>query len=107
MASVAAMSRQQLSVLSDLVGRWTGLYFPQDRYTELERGIVRASKDFGHRSVGSFVNLMLASELSTDQIQTLAWHLTIGETYFLRGKSTFVVLEKDILPEHFLQRRGK
>ena len=107
MASVAAMSRQQLSVLSDLVGRWTGLYFPQDRYTELERGIVRASKDFGHRTVGSFVNLMLASELSTDQIQTLAWHLTIGETYFLRGKSTFDALEKDILPELFLQRRGK
>jgi chemotaxis protein methyltransferase CheR len=102
----SAMSPAQLSLLSGLVGRWTGLHFPQDRYTELERGIARAAKDFGHRDVDGLVNLMMASELSTDQIKTLAWHLTIGETYFLRGKSTFDVLEKDILPELFLSRRG-
>jgi len=104
---MTAMSPTQLSLLSDLVGRWTGLYFPADRYTELERGIVRAAKDFGYRDVDALVNLMMASELSTDQIKTLAWHLTIGETYFLRGKSTFEVLENDILPELALARRGK
>ena len=104
---MTAMSPTQLSLLSDLVGRWTGLYFPADRYTELERGIVRAAKDFGYRDVDALVNLMMASELSTDQIKTLAWHLTVGETYFLRGKSTFEVLENDILPELVLARRGK
>ena len=104
---MATMSPTQLSLLSDLVGRWTGLYFPEDRYTELERGIVRAAKDFGYRDADALVDLMMASELSTDQIKTLAWHLTVGETYFLRGKSTFEVLENDILPELVLARRGK
>jgi chemotaxis protein methyltransferase CheR len=105
--TTAAMSPQQLSIVSDLIARWTGLHFPEDRYTELERGMVRASKDFGHRNIDQFVNQLMASELTADQIQTLAWHLTIGETYFLRGKSTFDVLEKDILPELIMQRKGK
>lgn len=104
---MAAIAPQQLSVLSDLVGRWTGLHFPEERYTELERGIRRASKDFGHRHVDQFVQVLLASELTAEQIQMLAWHLTIGETYFLRGKSTFDVLEKEILPELVMQRKGK
>jgi chemotaxis protein methyltransferase CheR len=104
---MTALSPQQLAVVSDLVGRWTGLHFPEDRFTELERGIQRAAKDFGHRSADQFVSSMMAAELSTEQIKTLAWHLTIGETYFLRGKSTFEVLEKDILPEMLMQRRGK
>jgi chemotaxis protein methyltransferase CheR len=104
---MSAMSPAQLGQLSDLVGRWTGLHFPEERYTELERGIARAAKDFGHRNIDAFVNVMMASELSTDQVKTLAWHLTIGETYFLRGKSTFDVLEKDVLPEVLAQRRGK
>jgi chemotaxis protein methyltransferase CheR len=104
---MAGISPQQLPVLSDLVGRWTGLHFPADRYAELERGIARASKDFGHQNVDSFVSSLMAAELSSDQIQTLAWHLTIGETYFLRGKSTFDVLSKEILPELILRRKGK
>lgn len=102
-----AMSPTRLSLLSDLIGRWTGLHFPEDRYAELERGIARAAEDFGHRDADAFANLMMASELTTDQIKTLAWHLTIGETYFLRGKSTFEVLEKDILPDILMARRGK
>lgn len=92
------MSPQQLEQLSDLVGRWTGLHFPRERWTDLERGILRASKEFGHRDAESMIARLASSSLSDDQIQTLAWHLTIGETYFLRGRSAFDVLEKQILP---------
>jgi chemotaxis protein methyltransferase CheR len=103
---MSAIPRQQLAVLSDLVGRWTGLHFPQERYAELERGLVRASKDFGHGGTSSFVNFCLTTpELTADQVQTLAWHLTIGETYFLRGGQTFGVLEREVLPEFLLARK--
>jgi len=104
---MSAIPPQQLAALSDLVGRWTGLHFPRERYPELERGLVRASKDFGHGSTAAFVNFCLATpSLSADQVQTLAWHLTIGETYFLRGSQTFGVLEREVLPEFLLARKN-
>ncbi|HMK92184.1 MAG TPA: protein-glutamate O-methyltransferase CheR, partial [Thermoleophilia bacterium] len=101
-----ALSDQQLSALSELIGRWTGLYFPPERHVDLERSLARAAKDFGHAGLGSFVNFLLTTaELTPDQVQTLAWHLTIGETYFLRGRQTFEVLEREVLPEFILARR--
>ena len=100
------LSEQQLAVLSDLIGRQTGLHFPHDRYAELERGLGRASRDFGLRSVDALVGQLTAAELSPDQIQKLAWHLTIGETYFLRGGTAFQVLEREILPKLLLARKG-
>ena len=103
---MSAIPPQQLAALSDLVGRWTGLHFPEERYVELERGLVRASKDFGHGSPSTFVDFCLTTpDLTADQVQTLAWHLTIGETYFLRGGQTFTVLEREVLPELLLARR--
>jgi chemotaxis protein methyltransferase CheR len=98
------MSPEQLEQLSSLVGRWTGLHFPRERWTELERGVVRASKEFGHSDAESFVTRLASSSLTNDQIQTLAWHLTIGETYFLRGGSAFVALEKKIIPKLVAER---
>jgi chemotaxis protein methyltransferase CheR len=104
---MSAIPRQQLAALSDLVGRWTGLHFPQERYAELERGLLRASKDFGHGSTTAFVNFCLTTpDLTADQVQTLAWHLTIGETYFLRGGQTFGVLEREVLPELLRARKN-
>jgi len=103
---MTAIPQPQLDALSDLVGRWTGLYFPAERHAELERGLVRAAKDFGHSSTTSFVNFRLATpQLTPDQVQALAWHLTIGETYFLRGRQTFEVLEREVLPEFLLARK--
>ena len=68
---------------------------------------MRASKDFGHGSTSAFVDFCLTTpSLTADQIQTLAWHLTIGETYFLRGGQTFTVLEREVLPELLLARRN-
>ena len=97
---MAAIPRQQLMALADLVDRWTGLHFPPERSAELERGLVRAAKDFGYPNTTSFVNFCLTTaSLTADQVQTLAWHLTIGETYFLRGTQAFDVLEHEILPE--------
>jgi chemotaxis protein methyltransferase CheR len=104
---MSGLSEQQLSVLSDLIGRQTGLHFPHDRYAELERGLGRASRDFGLRSVDALVGQLTSAELSPDQIQKLAWHLTIGETYFLRGGTAFQVLEREILPKLLLGRKGQ
>ena len=68
---------------------------------------MRAAKDFGYPNTTSFVNFCLTTaSLTADQVQTLAWHLTIGETYFLRGTQAFDVLEHEILPELLAARRN-
>jgi chemotaxis protein methyltransferase CheR len=104
---MAAIPRQQLVALAGLVDRWTGLHFPAERSAELERGLVRAAKDFGYPNTTSFVNFCLTTaSLTPDQVQTLAWHLTIGETYFLRGTQAFDVLEHEVLPELLEARRN-
>ena len=101
-----SIPRQQLAALAALVARWTGLHFPPERYAELERGLVRAARDFGHAGTTSFVNFCLTTpSLTADQVQALAWHLTIGETYFLRGSQAFDVLEHEVLPEFLLSRK--
>ncbi|MDF9409185.1 tetratricopeptide repeat protein [Pelotomaculum isophthalicicum JI] len=41
----------------------------------------------------------MSSHLSNYQIDILASHLTVGETYFYRDKKIFNVLEKHIIPE--------
>jgi chemotaxis protein methyltransferase CheR len=93
--------------LNDMVATRMGLYFPLERQVDLERGIVSAAKEFGNSDTESCIRWLLSSTLTQNQIEVLASHLTIGETYFFRDSATFQALEEHILPELIRQRRGK
>ena len=93
--------------LNDMVATRMGLYFPLERQVDLERGIVSAAKEFGYNDTASCIRWLLSSTLTQNQIEVLASHLTIGETYFFRDSATFQALEEHILPELIRQRRGK
>ncbi|MEW6614371.1 MAG: CheR family methyltransferase [Thermodesulfobacteriota bacterium] len=95
-----------LSQISDLVTARTGLRFPRERWDDLQRGIEAAAKEFGFDNAESCVHWLLSSSLTRDKIETLASHLTVGETYFFREEKGFRVLEEDILPELIASRRG-
>jgi len=49
---------------------------------------------------------MLSSALTQRELETLASHLTVGETYFFREKSSLEVFEQQIVPELIRTRRG-
>jgi len=93
--------------LSGFVTDRLGLHFPQHRWHDLERRISHAAVDFGFDNAKRCIEWLLAEELSPEQIGVLARHLTIGETYFFREKSSFEKLENLILPELIAARRGK
>lgn len=95
-----------LEQLSGFVEAWMGLYFPASRLTDLERGIRSATGEFGFDSTDSCIEWLLSSPLSNSQIEILASHLTVGETYFFRDKKLFEILEARILPEIINSRRG-
>jgi len=92
--------------LSDLLADQTGLHFPRERWRDLERGLRSASKEFGFEDGEECLRWLTTSRLDKNQIEILAGHLTIGETYFFRDKKSFEVLEKHLLPPLLQERRG-
>lgn len=94
-----------LDLVSSYVGSRLGLHFPKERSGSLQRGLERAAADFGLPDVASCARWLLSSPLSKHQIEVLASHLTVGETYFFRDRKLFEYLEKTILPARIRQGR--
>lgn len=87
-----------LSELSGLLAERIGLHFPKERWGDLDRGIVAAARVFGKVDAPVCARWLLSAPLTRTQIEILAGHLTVGETYFFREKRSFEVLEQHILP---------
>jgi chemotaxis protein methyltransferase CheR len=99
---------EQLSRFSDFVQAKMGIHFTRQRWSDLERGVAAAASEFGFDDVRMCIEWLMSAELLTrGQIEILASHLTVGETYFFRERQTFAVLADHILPALISARRGK
>jgi chemotaxis protein methyltransferase CheR len=87
-----------LSKLSEFLGTQMGLHFREERWIDLLKGIRSAAKEFGFSDVETCIQWLLSSPLKKSQIEILACHLTVGETYFFREAKIFDALEKHVLP---------
>lgn len=96
----------QWSQLSELVAGTTGLHFPRERWDDLKRGLVDAAQEFGFEDAAACVDWLLSAPPTRAQVQVLASHLTIGETYFFRDGPTLEAFTESILPELIRARRG-
>jgi len=75
-----------------------GLHFPRERWHDLEHGVSSAAAEFGFGDAETCIKWLVSSQLMKQELEILASHLTIGETYFFREKKSFEVLEENILP---------
>lgn len=91
--------------LSEFVATNLALYFPKERWTDLERNITSASKEFGYTNVEKFILHIITSPLTREHVEILAANLTTSETYFWRESQTFEALEQIIIPELIHQRQ--
>jgi chemotaxis protein methyltransferase CheR len=92
--------------LSEWVSAHLGLYFPHERWADLQRGIRTAGREFGFDDPAACAEWLTACPVPTrGQLDVLAAHLTVGETYFFREPRSFECLERRILPELALDRR--
>jgi chemotaxis protein methyltransferase CheR len=105
--TVDKLRPDHLSQFGDLIARTMGLNFPQEHCDELRRGLAGAAREFGFSDLGACLDRLLSGPLTQAQIQVLAAHLTIGETYFFREPQTLRALATDVLPELIRVRRGK
>jgi chemotaxis protein methyltransferase CheR len=99
------LSEGLLSRLSDCLTERIGLHFAERRWPELCQKMAAAMKDFGYDDVETFIEWLLSLSLTQQQIEILAPHLTVGETYFFREKGAFDILEHSILPDLIDARR--
>ncbi len=92
-------SEELMSETSELIAAQLGLSFPKERWNDLERGLSSAAKELGLKDAEAAAQSFLTNHIDKNQIEILASHLTIGETYFLREKQSFRLLETNVLPE--------
>jgi chemotaxis protein methyltransferase CheR len=83
-----------------------GLCFPEVRSADLEAGLRAACAEFGFDSAEECVDWLASATLNRAEIETLAGHFTIGETYFFREPDIFAALENIVLPELIQARRA-
>ncbi|MCD6116028.1 chemotaxis protein CheR [bacterium] len=95
-----------LDQLSVFINSEMGLHFPKERRLDLLRGVSESAEEFGFTDVEMCINWLLSSPLKKRQIEILARHLTVGETYFFRESRVFQALEKDIIAGIIQARRN-
>lgn len=90
-----------------LVARRLGLHFPLDRVGELKRGLTDAAEELGLGSAEVCARNLVDGKLGASEMDVVASHLTIGETYFFRGDETFTALSRHVIPALVRARRGR
>lgn len=93
-----------LAEFGDFVTREIGLYYPPERLLDLQRGILAAAKELEFDDAESCIHWLMTGPISQKQIEILASHLTIGETYFFRIPEHFQILERNIIPALIAKR---
>ena len=94
-----AMSPSLLGRLSQFIAARMGLHFPQERWGDLANGLALAAREHGLKDAEEYAQWLLSAALTRREIETLASHLTVGETYFFREKRSFEILEDEVIPE--------
>jgi len=103
---MGSLSHSLLSQFSEFIALRTALHFPRERWDDLERQAVSAAREFGYADAESFIRWLTSSAVTREQIEILASHLTISETYFWRESQIFDALTEHILPDLVRSREG-
>ncbi len=93
-----------LTDLSGYIATEMGLYFPREKWADLERGLRTAAKAFQYDEPESCARWLMSASLNQKQAEILASALTVGETYFFRDDGIFRALEETILPRLIYKR---
>lgn len=93
-----ALPDSLLAELSDVLSARAGWYFPPERWPELERRIHAVAQDLDFADTPTCIHWLATSPLTPQQVEVLADHFTVGETYFFRESQALDVFTERILP---------
>lgn len=87
----------------DLIANETGLYFPEKKRADLERGVLEGLARSKFESVEEYF-AALSENPANGEMAGLVTLLTIGETYFYRDEGQFHLLQREVLPKLITER---
>ena len=70
------ISKQHISHLSELVTTLMGLYFPEARWGDLERGIVSSARELGFADIEAFSKWLRSTPLTKNHVEMGAEDIT-------------------------------
>ncbi|MBD8880878.1 chemotaxis protein CheR [Rhodanobacter sp. 7MK24] len=91
--------------VGSVVERLFGLHLQGEKLSDLKRSLRGAASELGLSDVEACAQLLLSEKLDAAGVETLASHLTIGETYFFRDQEAFAALSTHVLPALIEERR--
>lgn len=99
---------QLLQHISLTVAAKLGWDFRENRLADLKRGLLATARESGIGETTAEINDWLEKiTWNQHELDTLASHLTVGETYFFREKPWLDVFRHKIIPEIISERKGK
>jgi chemotaxis protein methyltransferase CheR len=99
------LSATLLAEVSEFIAAEMGLSLPPARWPELEHALGEAARHFPCADAEACARRLLSSTLTRPEVEFLARHLTVGETYFFRQAQVFELLEHQVLPALLQARR--
>ncbi|MFA6334902.1 MAG: CheR family methyltransferase [Bacteroidales bacterium] len=97
---------ESLLTIAEIIRNTLGLNFSANRMADLEKGIQASAKELGIESdIDSICQWITTAKLTSKDIRIISSHLTIGETYFFREKTSLDLFVQIIIPELILKRR--
>ena len=100
------LTKKLLGQFCEYLDKATGLHFPKDRWDDLERKLVLIKSSFGFSDITPCLEWLMTSPIDKKKLDVLAFHLTIGETYFFRDAQLFTALEQHIIPDILHRHRS-
>ncbi|MDR3584002.1 MAG: CheR family methyltransferase [Desulfosporosinus sp.] len=73
-----------MNQLVTLIAEKMGLHFSANRRQDLKQTVQALAREHGQEDTALFIQSLIASSLSEQQVKSLSSHLTVGETYFFR-----------------------
>lgn len=83
-----------------------GLYYPPDRWPELEKKLQQMKNSCGFDQTDVYLRWIMQPPVDKKKIDFLVLNLTVGETYFFRDTQVYAILEQEIIPD-IIQRCKK
>lgn len=90
--------------VSEKISSILGFSFPSERMDIFYRNLNSAAIGFGFKHLNEFTEWLLSNTLNYHQLEKLAEHFTINETYFWREPLVFSALTDTILPAIVAQK---
>lgn len=107
MAIHATSSDPLTQAFSEHLAEQVGWGFAHARWPELRRGLEALAREAGPGNAQSLMRAWLRAPLRREQVESLARHLAIGESYFFREPAALELLQEEVLRPLIARRRAE